>query len=227
MIPTLIALLIRSYKKRNPEKFLVIQAKFLYAAKIFLVLGIGLCFYMVAHSQEKKLNYTITKNGSTIGTMKVTELKFGTTTSLCMQSNAKTSFLLTFIAKGTEKSVFENGVLIYSHVYHTLNGTEKLNKKINLVDNRYVISSKGVEEKLDSVVIKYNLICLYTQEPDSITHLYSDRFQKFLAIKTIKPHHYRIVFPDGNYNDYHYQDGICRKIEVNHSMYAAVMELKS
>ena len=34
-------------------------------------------------------------------------------------------------------------------------------------------------------------------------------------------------FPNGNYKEYFYTDGVCSIIEIHHSLYCATIELKS
>lgn len=226
MIPSIITLLLRRYSKRHPEQFMIIKRKLLHASKIFFLICLALCFFLVAKAQEQNLIYTIKRNGNVIGNMNVKEVRSGGKTSLSLQSNIKTTFLLTFTAKGKEEAIYENGKMIYSLVHQIQNGSEKINKKIFYVNNGYVVDNKGDKEKFESSNIKFNLICLYTQEPLTISHLYSDKLQKFLPIRKIAEHHYRVIFSDNNYNDYFYRNGICNKVVVNNFIYSVVMELK-
>jgi hypothetical protein len=66
---------------------------------------------------------------------------------------------------------------------------------------------------------------LYTKEPLNINQVYSDNFQCFLPIKKDAEHQYRVNLPDGNYNEYHFENGICKLVVVNHSLYTIRMEL--
>jgi len=91
--------------------------------------------------------------------------------------------------------------------------------------NKYIVTDKGTKEQLSNTPIKYNMVCLYTNEPSQINLVFSDKFQKLLPIQKLGEHHYKISFPDGNFNEYYYSDGTCKRIEVNHSFYSAVIEL--
>ena len=71
----------------------------------------------------------------------------------------------------------------------------------------------------------YNRV--YISEPLNITKVYSDDFEQQVDIQKIADHHYKIKFPDGNYNEYFYTDGVCSKIEIHHSLYSASIELTS
>lgn len=225
MIPAIIVMLMRHYQKNNPQQFLILKAKLFYIAKIVLLIALAFCIVLLTQAQEKNLSYTIKRNGKKVGDMKVKEVREGKKVSLKLESDVKTSFILSFSAKGVEESKFDSGILVYSSVYQKLNGNERVNKKIKYVDNAYVISSNGKEEKLTNIKIYYNLICIYSHEPVSASLIFSDRYQKFLSIQKIEDHHYKIKFPDGSANDYWYRNGQCIKIEVDHDFYSAVMEL--
>jgi len=225
MIPALIVMLMRRYQKNNPQQFLIIKERLLYAIKIMFFITVAFLIVVVTRGQEKNLAYTVKKNGNKIGHLCVKEIKQGTTVSLKMQSDIKTSFVLTFSARGIEEAKFDSGILVYSSVYQKLNGNEKINKQIRFVNDAYVISNNGKEEiLLSNIKIYYNLVCIYGHEPVTATMIFSDKYQRFLPIQKIGDHHYQIQFPDGA-NDYWFENGVCKKIEVDHKLYSAVMEL--
>jgi hypothetical protein len=225
MIPAIILMLMRRYQKNYPQQFLVLKAKMFYAVRIVLMVAAALILVMITKGQEKNLSYTIKRNGSKIGIMQVKEIKDGKTISLRLQSDVKTSFIFTFSAKGIEEARYDNGILVYSSVYQRLNGSEKVNKQIRFANDSYVISNKGKEERLYNVKIYYNLVCIYNHEPNTTSLIFSDKYQKFLPIQKIEDHHYKIRFPDGSANEYWFENGTCKRIEIDHTLYSAVMEL--
>ena len=144
-----------------------------------------------------------------------------------MESEVRTRMIFLFTAKAREESIYENGVLTWSSIYRKMNGNEKANKKTRLAGNNYIISKGDESETLNNYPIRYNMLSLYTQEPVNVKRVYSDNFQQFLDIQVIAPHHYKIRFPDGNSCEYFYNNGVCAKVKVNHSLYSASIELKS
>jgi hypothetical protein len=225
MIPAIILMLMRRYQKNYPQQFLVLKAKMFYAVRIVLMVAIALILATITKAQEKNLSYTIKRNGSKVGIMQVKEIKEGKTISLRLQSDVKTNFIFTFSAKGIEEARYDNGILVYSSVYQRLNGSEKVNKQIRFANDSYVISNKGKEERLYNVKIYYNLVCIYNHEPNTTSLIFSDKYQKFLPIQKIEDHHYKIRFPDGSANEYWFENGTCKRIEIDHTLYSAVMEL--
>jgi len=225
MIPAIIVMLMRRYQKNNPQQFLVLKSKLFQAIRIMFFIAVCFLIVLATKGQEKNLSYTVKRNGNKIGLVSVTEIKEGRTVSLKLQSDIKASFILSFSAKAIEEAIYEGGVLVYSSVYQKLNGNEKINKQIRYVNDKYIISNGGKEERLENVRIYYNLVCIYNHEPVTAALIFSDKYQKFLVIQKLEQHHYRIRFPDGSANDYWFEDGVCKRIEVDHKLYSAVMEL--
>jgi hypothetical protein len=90
----------------------------------------------------------------------------------------------------------------------------------------YLVKFRNKEIIVHKPVIDYNMVCLYTIEPHNRETIYSDKYHSFLFIQKIKAHHYKIQFPDGNYNEYFYENGRCTSIKVESSMYSVIMVLK-
>ena len=123
--------------------------------------------------------------------------------------------------------VFRNGVMMQCAVYRKMNGNEKMNKTTESTGHSYIVSNGKTKEVLKEYPIRYTMLNMYVLEPRNYSMVYSDTFQQFLGIKRIADQHYRIRLPDGSYNDYFYANGICRKVEIHHSLYSATMELKN
>ncbi len=227
MIPTLIYLLLRRYRKAHPDTILKIRKTVSRIGRIIALLIVFIAAANAVFSQERKLDYVIKRKGSEVGSLSFSLLSQGTKTWLKLESEVRTRFILLFTAKAKEESIYENGILTWSSIYRKMNGHEKANKKTRLSGNNYVISKGNESETLNNYPIRYNMLCLYTQEPSAGTQVYSDNFQQFLDIQVIAPHHYKIRFPDGNSSEYFYRNGICIKVKVNHSLYSATIELKS
>jgi len=227
MIPTIIYLLLRKYRRTNPEAAQKIQAAMNKISKTVALIILFLAAAQLSISQERKLDYVIKRKGNEVGNLSFTQLLSGNKVFFKMESEVRTRMLFLFTAKAKEESLYEDGIMTWSSIYRKMNGSEKANKKTRLTGNNYTISKEDGAEIVNNYPIRYNMLCLYTQEPTSITQVYSDNFQRFVEIKTIAPHHYKIKFPDGNSSEYFYSSGICFKVKINHSLYSASIELKS
>jgi len=226
MIPVLIIWLIKHYREKNKGKIAAVAPKtakkYLPFVAAILLLVILLIFSTNSYSQNKTFNYLIIRNGDKVGSLLFSETSRGDLDYLKMESDVKTRLIFTFTAHASEEAVYNNGILLRSSIYRRLNGTEKANKQHQATGNRQYLIRTGERSDLTKTYpITYNMLSLYSKEPENISKVYSDNFQTFLAIEKASSHKYKITLPDGNYNYYYYKNGILNLVEVHHSFYSA------
>jgi hypothetical protein len=226
MIPTIIFFLLRRYKRHHPAKAERIQLIVTRAGKAFGLVILCMVISLFSSSQEKRSVYIIYRNGSAIGSINFSQSTSGNRTSLKLESEMKTRFIFTITSSSIEETIYDKGIMIWSSIYRKMNGNEKANKKIKASGNNYIVYSGSKSEPLDKYPIRYNMLSLYAVEPTTISHVYSDTFEEFIAIHKIADHKYKIILPDGNYNYYHYENGILCKVEINSTFYSANIQLK-
>ncbi|PST82541.1 hypothetical protein C7T94_07665 [Pedobacter yulinensis] len=227
MIP---ALLIWLYKKficpallrRNMTPPALPELPFLKKSVMPLIFLMLLC--PVVSAQDNMAVYRVMYNGSQIGTMQVAKTVSGDDLHLKMVSKISTRLLFKINVNTTDLSHFSKGRLLSSSVVRTVNGKEKANKKTWLCGGGYRTIADEKAGVLRSP-ISYNMMLLYCKEPVNIKQVYSDNHQQFLDITRTGLHSYRIKLPDGNYNDYYFENGVCSRVDVHHSMYSIRMEL--
>jgi hypothetical protein len=180
---------------------------------------------LAGQAQNKLLTYRILRDDNLVGTLRFSENILNGTDSLKMESNVKTKFVFTFKALIRESATFSNGVLLRSSIYRQFNGSEKVNKQHQAGNGQYLISQGNKTRVLAQYPISYNMLSFYSREPETISRVYSDKFEAFLAIQKVNAHQYKVTLPDGNYNLYSYQRGVLSQMEVHHSMYSAKIVL--
>lgn len=189
------------------------------------ILSVGLIlFSSLTYAQQNTFIYEVLHKGNVIGEMTFLKKVNGSDTFLKMNSSVKTRFVFGINVQTIDQSHFKNGKLISSNVYRNVNGKEKENKKTTWSDQNYQTQS-GSKTKVINSTINYNMMLLYCREPVDILQVYSDNFQQFVPIRKIASHTYRIDLPDGNHNDYHFQNGICKLVVVHHSLYTIKMQM--
>ncbi len=67
--------------------------------------------------------------------------------------------------------------------------------------SEYHSQKKGEEMRISGSPIYLNMSSLYLIEPLNFQIVYSDVFQEFVQIIFLKTHNYKIILPDGNYNE--------------------------
>ncbi|MBO9672803.1 MAG: hypothetical protein J7577_05125 [Sphingobacteriaceae bacterium] len=180
-----------------------------------------ICSLLPAFAQQSKFN--IKRNGEVIGEMYFQQKNEGENTYLTITSKVQTRFVFKINVETEDQAHFKNGKLLTSNVSRTVNGNARELKKTDWVNNRYQLKTGNKTNTLDQP-ISYNMMLLYIKEPLNISEIYSDNFQCFIPVQKSGAHQYRIKLPDGNYNDYHFENGICKLVVVNHSLYTIRME---
>ena len=89
MIPTIIYLLMRRYKRQHPEKAEVLQSFINKCSKCLFLILICLGLSTGIFSQAKTLVYTFKRNGSEIGNIQFTQNTIGNRTTIKMESEVK------------------------------------------------------------------------------------------------------------------------------------------
>jgi|ERR1051326_3180570 hypothetical protein len=226
MIPVFIIWLIRRYRQnlkrsRNIPLALKKIKEQLPGIGTHLLFIIILLVALKSNAQNRSLNYQILRNGNQVGSLRFSETATGDMDYLKMESDVKTRFIFSFTAHANEEAVYYNGMLLRSSIYRQLNGNEKANKQHQADNKQYIIHKGKSSEVTKNYPITYNMLSLYSKEPEKINQVYSDNFETFIAIQKTGAHKYKIELPDGNYNYYYYKDGVLNRVEVHHTLYSA------
>ncbi len=184
-------------------------------------------FFTLCFSQEQNLHYTINRNGKKVGDLSFQKRKAGAITTYNIASEVKVNMILSVTVKAKEQSVYKNDLLQSSSLVRHVNGRQKVNKQIKNNGTGLTVFDEGAHRELKNYSVKYNTHCLYTIEPTYYTNVFSDNYQKFIPIVKIANQHYKLTFPDGNSNEYFYENGICRKVKVKSQLFDAEFVLTS
>ena len=76
--------------------------------------------------------------------------------------------------------------MMYSSFYQKQNGSDKAKKMTILSGQFYKLIDDGVSKLISCGPIRYNMLLLYTNIPETIYKVYSDNFQKLLDIKKLR-----------------------------------------
>ncbi|MBL7736710.1 MAG: hypothetical protein JNL51_14730 [Chitinophagaceae bacterium] len=177
-------------------------------------------------AQEQIRHYDIIYRGDTVGRMNFYEKKLGANLLLKFDSKVRIRSLFTFLVETEESSDFKNGALVHSSVRRKINGKEKTLKQTIAGRGGYQCLPEKINCGGNSAPIVYNLHLLYISEPADRQKVYSDHFQEYLLIQKIADHKYKVELPDGNYNYYSFENGVCYSIEVVRDLFSLTMQLK-
>jgi hypothetical protein len=221
MLTSILFILLRNHFKKHPFKNSRFYSKLISLNKKPIEILLLLLISVSALAQEQNLRYSINRGGKKVGDLSVTQLKAGTKTTYTLESQVKVNFILSFTVKAKEQTVYENDIFQSSSLCRTVNGKEKANKQIKNNGKGLTVIDDGEEEELKNYLVKYSTHCLYANEPVIYTNVFSDNYKKFVPIEKLSDHKYKIKFPDGNTNEYHYENGVCKKVIVRSSLFDA------
>lgn len=229
MIPTLLFLLYRKYlKQRIPHICRNLSIRIFSRNKVLIVIAmVGLLALTSAVDSEKQtLRYKVLRKGAEVGWIMLQKNTTGGLTRYELNSEISTRLLFRFTATAYEETEFKDGKMTYSYLYRKMNGNIKANKKTILKDSKYQVIRGRNQENLDVSNVTYNLHCLYFTEPTGIRQVYSDNFESFINIESKGNGIYKIKLPDGVINYFHYTNGKCSKVEIEHAFYSVQFILK-
>ena len=195
--------------------------------KVSLFILSFLFFSFIANAQLQKTEYIIIFRGDSVGNMQFYKNEAGSNLYLKAVSIVQIRFFVKVDVQLEEISNFQSGRLMYSSVSRIVNGKEKSAKQTKAAGNIYQATSFGKPVPSTDKRIDYNLNMLYCKEPFDKQIIYSDNFQQFLHVEKVAPHRYKIVLPDGNYNYYTFQNGICQVAEIHHPLYTIFIQLNT
>ena len=169
--------------------------------------------------QERKLFYDVVRNGKIIGNINFVELISGQKKFLSMTSDVKTRFIFAFSDNTAETAAYDDGIMVYSSFYQNQTGSAIDNKTTIASGKFYKLTDDGETKLIGLSPIRYNMLLLYTDIPDTVNKVYSANFQKHLDIKKIEENKYRLTMPDGKFNYYTYKNGVCTDVEIVRSLF--------
>ena len=168
--------------------------------------------------------FRIVKNDKVIGTINMVMKVNGDSITYDSESQINVKLLLKFEITGKEKSVFENGVLVYSSIYRKLNNKVKSNHIIERRGDYYNLNDNNKTKVLEINGIEQNLISLYFKEPKNISSIFCDNQKEMIPIKNLGQGKYKVEISKGKYNIFHYVNGKCVEVEAVSPMFDVILK---
>ena len=221
MIPAIIFYILKKIKDRRKSRLSRLNTSV--SAKL-LVLALSLTSLQVFGQQDVH-RYSILYKGDKVGFMQITQNKTGDSIHYKTISDVKMSMIFSIHVATTEESMFVRDRLMSSAVVRNVNGNDRVNRQLTAVNDYYMLNNQGKKKASAADAINFNLTRLYLSEPVNKTKVWSDAYHEYLKIQQVSPHKYKVTLPDGDFNYYYFNNGICNKVEIVHSFYTIQMVL--
>jgi hypothetical protein len=162
------------------------------------------------------LHYDVVKDNKKVGYFQIGRAT-GANNDVVIRSESTVRVSMLFTIEVIDKmyAVFRNNMLHTATIYRTLNGNVRVNNLTQWQNGKYNLSTK--DEKNSGAfaqTIRFTTVSLYFEEPFNLTEVYSEKFQRMVAVKSIGIHKYQLTLPDGNTAKYTYVNGLCSEVEA-------------
>ena len=165
----------------------------------------------------QSLTYDVVKDGKPIGTIfsKLIRHPDGTEQYL-IETDVAFRVITQFALRYLYDVKFKNGTLFWCHTQSLLNGKERDRMTTTQQPSHYLAHDGSSGKQLQQSRIAYTTALLYYREPLQVQQVYSERFGEFCKIIPQGKGKYILEMPDGKQNIYHYENGICTRVDVSH-----------
>jgi hypothetical protein len=221
MIPALILYALKRLKK---ESFLFKRIAAIKKVALRLILMLFLLVITASYAKNdnpisKIITYNVVKNNTVIGTIKINKQVSKDMVIYNLESEIEAKYIFNFKIKGTEKSIYKEGILMYSSVCRSVNDKVKTNHSISLESGQYNLEAFKQMSVLHFNPITQNLITMYFNEPIGLQDVFCDNLYKMVPVKAVKNGVYKVEFSKNKYNIFYYKNGKCIKIEAFSSLF--------
>ncbi|MUP45595.1 hypothetical protein E0K83_07520 [Gramella sp. BOM4] len=175
--------------------------------------------YSRGWSQSSELNFKILKKDDKIGILKIQKTESPPITDYQVFTNVEVSFIKKFRVKASENYRYRGDKLIYSELNRSINDKPTDSKFLELSEDRYILKDGANSQVFHEPEINTNLVRLYFSEPINISRVYCDNQQVMVDLEKLGENRYKIDFPNGVSNTFHYRSGKCVQVDVQGSFF--------
>ena len=170
-------------------------------------------------SEARSLHFDIVKKEKKLGYIHLKKIKENNTTKFEIKSEVNTKLLFNFRAKSQERYEYRGDTLVYSSIFRTMNNRVKVDQTIYYENGSYQLRQKNKQQKLNSNIIRCNLVKLFFERPEGISKVFCDKKRVYVKIIRMNAETYKVKFPDKSYTIFYYNDNRCEAIEAVGSFY--------
>lgn len=132
-----------------------------------------------------------------------------------LYSNFSKSFIINWKFHFEMKCVYNNNYLDHSLIERYMNDKLKDRVEIDLRSEDYLWSNnRGESAVLGDKEIKYSSVLLYFNEPKNYDRIFSEQYAQYLKLQKSE-NEYLVYLPNGDVNQYAYENGFCSKAIIN------------
>jgi hypothetical protein len=173
------------------------------------------CFsFLTVIANGEALVYTVMKGDDNVGEFRIDRKKINDITEYTSQSVVKVNMLVTIKVTDKMKVSYNGNRMEKAELHRTLNGLVRVNNLAIWNGSSYHMTNKDKDVTTLRHLIHYSTASLYFLEPSNIPSVFSENFQKMIAVKFNGNRKYTLELPNGNKTSYTYANGVCTLVEA-------------
>jgi len=172
----------------------------------------------ITHAQHVEVyDYAVIKGKKHLGVQKVSRTISGNKVEYDIDSDVTFSLVTKRHMVFSIHSLEIDDRLEYAELSELLNDKLRYTATIKRNGNNYSINdTDGYQSRAISQEKVWSVSRLYFEEPKGIDSAFSERHGSLLEITSNKDGSYNLELPSGSTNVYIYENGVCKKVIVNH-----------
>ena len=173
--------------------------------------------YYIPNSPIDSINYDLFVDDEMIGEFcLVKKLDLDSSILYLAESNVDYRILFSFHISFIYSSSFSaDGSFKKSEFTYVMNDDIKEKNWINCMGEKCYVYEKNEVKKIIDNSINITGVQLYFNEPTNNSHVFSERYCDLFELEKEGDQIYKVDFPGGSTNRYHYKDGFCYKVEIS------------
>ncbi|MEM6263590.1 MAG: DUF6134 family protein [Bacteroidota bacterium] len=171
--------------------------------------------------------YEIWKDGKLVGEHNAQRICHGDTCLYLFKSKINMRIIISINATSQLQSSYKGGILQDGFVRVWREGKLRESGYLKYDEGYgYFVDLDGRSKIFYSKGIRFSVVMLYHNEPKGYTHVFSERYGKWLELTKVSEGVYELDLPMGNKNIYTYKDGKCVSVEIDHALTTLICKLK-
>lgn len=169
-------------------------------------------------AQEKTLQYDVTRNGNVIGYVKVLEKINEGQAYWELKSDVNTKFIFSYSNYISDIVLFKDGIMVLGQYYQKENN-KQTKWEIRADGNYFKMVSNGKPDSQSFIAVQNHYLQLFFHCPETLTKIFSNHYHQYLELKKVAANKYCLALPDGDYNYYTYENGICSRVDIERTFF--------
>lgn len=155
---------------------------------------------------SEQVGFDIIFKGKKVGKVEATKTPKSGGMHYNIQSQVKISIIKTFQIDFSLKNQYWNSGLEEARIKNTVNNNIRDYSTLDWQGDHYHVTKQNESFKLNKKQARFSTACLYFEEPQERSTVFSENYLDYIPIEKIEQNQYKLKLPSGNSNLYYYNE---------------------